>query len=188
MASLFAEAGAAVIDSDGLNRAQLRSGEVIETLQSWWGESICDASGQLSRQRIAEIIFGDPAQRRRLEGLLHPRIARHRERLIEAYQTDASVQAIVLDTPLLIEAQLDRGCDAVVFVEADYAVRRERVRRLRGWPEGEWNRRENSQNALDKKRSKADYIVVNNSSDRDELRFAVQDLLTRLGLSGNTGA
>ena len=188
MASLFAEAGAAVIDSDELNRAQLRSGEVIETLKSWWGESICDPSGPLNRQRISENIFGDTAQRRRLEGFLHPRIARHRERLIEAYQADASVQAIVLDSPLLIEAQLDRGCDAVVFVEADYAVRRERVRRFRGWPEGEWNRRENSQNALDKKRSKADYIVVNNSSDLDELRFAVQDLLTRLGLSGNTGA
>jgi len=188
VASLFADAGAAVIDSDELNRAQLRSPELIGELKSWWGKSICHASGELNREQIAEIIFGDPAQRRRLEGILHPRIARQRERLIAAHQRDPSIRAIVLDTPLLIEAELDRRCDAVVFVDADHGVRQDRVTRIRGWTQAEWRQRENSQKALDKKRNRADYVLVNNSSDLAELRSAVCDLLGALGLSHGNGA
>jgi dephospho-CoA kinase len=183
VASLLAEAGAAVIDSDDLNRAQLQSKEVVEEIRSWWGESVCDSSGGLDRRRIAEIVFADPQRRRRLEQFVHPRIAQRRDRLMEAYQRTPSVVSIVLDTPLLIESQLDRRCDAIVFVDADDAVRLSRVTKIRGWTEDEWRRRENSQNALDNKRSRADYVVVNNSSDLDELRSSIRALLADLGIS-----
>ena len=182
VASLFAEAGAAIIDSDALNQAQLQSAEVKKTLRSWWGESVFSPSGELNRRRIAEIIFGDSEQRRRLERFIHPRIARQRRKLIQAYLQNASVKAIVLDTPLLIETRLDEQCDAVVFVDADRDIRRKRVVENRGWSEEEWNRREKAQNALDRKRDKADYIVVNNSSNLDDLRSTACDLLKKLGL------
>ncbi len=185
MAALLAERGAAVIDSDALNRAQLGMPEVVDTLTSWWGTSICGPDGALDRERIAEKIFADESERRKLERFLHPRIAAHRERLIEAYQRDPAVGAIVLDSPLLQESGLWRRCDAVLFVDADDAVRRERVVQHRGWTEAEWRRRENSQFALDKKRSNADYVVVNNSWDLDELRLAVHELVARLGMPGS---
>ena len=101
---------------------------------------------------------------------------------MDEYREDDAVRFIVLDSPLLVEARLDRICDAVVFVEASDAVRLQRVRETRGWSEAEWIQREKTQNALDKKRSRADHVVVNNSSDLDELRNTVLDLLSGLGL------
>ena len=56
--------------------------EVVKTVVSWWGPSVCDGSGRLDRQRIAEVIFADPQERRRLEQLVNTRIAAQRERLI----------------------------------------------------------------------------------------------------------
>lgn len=182
VASLFAEAGAAVIDSDALNQAQLRDKEVVETVESWWGPSVRDASGVLDRQKIASIIFADPEQRSRLEQLVHPRIAAQRERLIEAYGRNPDIRAIVLDTPLLTETGLDERCDVVVYIDADAEIRRRRVIANRGWTDEAWREREKSQNALDKKRAKADHVLVNNSSDLVELRSAVRNLLSRLEL------
>lgn len=186
VAALLAEAGAAVIDSDALNREQLQSPEIVRTLVSWWGEEIRDASGALDRQRIAEKIFDHPAERRRLEALLHPRIAAERDRRIELYERDPEVTAIVLDTPLLLESKLAQRCDVVVFVDADDAVRRRRVVEQRGWREADWRKREKSQFALDKKRAQADHVVTNNSTDLNELRNDVSRLLARLGLSLRT--
>lgn len=181
VARLLQERGAAVIDSDALNREQLRTDEVVRTLTGWWGEGILDSAGALDKARIAEKIFADEGERRRLEALLHPRIAAERERLIGAFQRDDRVWAIVLDTPLLLESGLDRRCAAVIFVDAAEEVRRRRVVEGRGWHEAEWRRREKSQNALDKKRASADYVVINNSTDLEELRNEVNRLLDRLG-------
>ena len=180
VADLLGELGAAVISSDALNREQLADAEVRETLRQWWGEKVVRPDGALDRSQIAGIIFEDQRQRRRLEDFLHPRIARERDRLIEAYGGDAAVRAIVLDSPLLVESHLDVMCDAVVFIDADDVVRRKRVTDGRGWTETEWRRREKTQNALDKKRERADYVLVNNSSDLALLRTQVEELLQEI--------
>lgn len=185
VARLLAECGAAVIDSDELNRQELQSPEVIETLVSWWGEGVRrkeDGRGNsgLDKDRIAKIIFSDAEQRKRLEQFVHPRIARQRDRLIATYQLDPSVKLIVVDSPLLLESGTDRACDQVVFVDADDAVRLERVTGRRRWSAEDWKSREKSQIALDKKRSRADHVVVNNSSDLAQLRTAVSLLYRKL--------
>ena len=177
VASLFARAGCAVINSDELNRAQLATPEVISELVSWWGERILDATGQLDRKQIAAVIFKNTEQRKRLEAYLHPRIARESERLVGEFQADPAARAIVFDSPLLIEAGLDTKCDAIIFVDTDEETRLSRVMQNRGWSEDQWQRREKSQFALDKKRARADHVVANNSSDLDELRSSVDDIL-----------
>lgn len=185
VARLLAECGAAVIDSDELNRQQLQSPEVIETLVSWWGEKVRrkeDGRGSsgLDKEQIARIIFKDAGQRRRLERFVHPRIGRERDRMIAAYEHDPTVGLIVVDSPLLLESGSDQSCDQVVFVDADDSVRLERVTQGRGWSAEDWKSREKSQIALDKKRSRADHVVVNNSSDLAQLRTAVQILYRKL--------
>ena len=103
-----------------------------------------------------------------------------RLRLIEQYESDARCRFIVLDSPLLLEAGLDRDCEAIVFVDSSDEVRKSRVQRTRGWQSSEWIAREKSQITLDKKRKKADYVVANNSSDLNELRLATGNLLESL--------
>lgn len=182
-AAVFAEAGCAVINSDALNSAQLAKPEVIAELVSWWGDGILGADGQLNRKEIASVVFKDQDQRKRLEAYLHPRIARESQDLKARFQSDPSVRAIVLDSPLLLEAGLDAQCDAVIFVDADDQTRLLRVVQSRGWSEDQWRRREKSQFALDKKRGRADHVLANNSSDLDELRSSVDDILQSIEIS-----
>ena len=180
VASAFADAGCAVINSDDLNSQQLADPEVIAELTGWWGEKILTESGTLDRKAIASVVFQDPSQRKRLESFLHPRIARESDRMLAEFRATPSVRAIVLDSPLLLEAGLDAKCDTVVFVDADDQTRLSRVVRSRGWSEDQWRQREKSQFALDKKRTRADHVLANNSSDLDELRSSVDDILQSL--------
>ncbi len=185
VAGMMAEAGAAVISSDALNRTELESPEVRATLTGWWGDGILAPDGRVDRQALRRRISADPNERARLEALMHPRIARLRQELMTRFLKDTDVKAVVLDSPLLFEAGLDEQCDAVVLVESDRAVRLERVRQSRGWTGEDLDRLEASQKGLDFKRDRADYRVVNNS-DPDDLRRQVRGVFSQI-LSGSPG-
>ncbi|MBA4028637.1 MAG: dephospho-CoA kinase [Planctomyces sp.] len=177
VASLFAQLGCAVSDSDAAARAALLRTDVRDTLVSWFGPAILDESGAVSRPALARIVFTDPAQRARLEGLTHPIVHAERARLIDqAARTGAP--AVIVDAPLLLEAGVDRECDAVVFVEAPRALRLERVR-SRGWDERELDLREAAQLPLDEKRRRSHH-VVENAGDTAATRAAVEAVLGRV--------
>lgn len=171
--------GAAIIDSDRLAHEQLREPEVMAALRAWWGDEVLQSDGSVDRKAVAAIVFNDADALARLENLLYPRIAVQRDRLIGKYDADPSVRAVVLDTPKLIETGLNRTCDAVIFIDARREVRFARVLESRGWSMNELDRREKLQNALDKKRELADYIVVNNS-DVEGLRSSVEQTLSSI--------
>jgi dephospho-CoA kinase len=182
VAGLFEELGAAVIDSDRLVHEELRDPRVAVELQQWWGEAVCSPDGAVDRNAVAKIVFSDPTELQRLEGLLYPRLARRRAVLVADHQADPDIRAILLDAPKLYEAGVDVECDAVIFVDADRDVRLQRVAASRGWTEEELVRRENNLEPLDRKRALADYTVVNHSSVaelRSEIERVFASVLTR---------
>jgi dephospho-CoA kinase len=176
VATLMGSLGAVVIESDRLSHEELSSPEVLDILRSWWGEAVVQG-GKVDRSAIARIVFSESEARARLEQLLYPRIEARRERLIAQANADVAVRAIVLDSPKLFETGLDERCDAVVYVEVDREARVERVIRTRGWSADELARREKLQNALDSKRTRADYVIANNSS-LDALRIKVENVFS----------
>jgi len=177
VARFFELSGAAVIDSDRLAHDELNDPEVIATLRHWWGDSVLSASGEVERGAVGTIVFADPAELARLEGLLYPRLERCRRELIAAYEADERILAIVIDAPKLYEAGVDKVCDVVVFVDADQRTRVGRVADSRGWTEEELTRRENLQKPLDMKKASADYVLSNNSNI-EELRIQVKQVLS----------
>jgi dephospho-CoA kinase len=150
VAEFLAKMGCVISNSDAEGRAALREPVIRDTLVSWWGEAVLDDAGEIDRRAVAEIVFRDTEQRRRLEALTHPWIRARRDEQFAAAPPDTP--ALVIDAPLLIEAGLDRECDAVLFVDAPYELRLERLRRHRGWDESELKAREESQLPLDDKR------------------------------------
>jgi dephospho-CoA kinase len=160
VARLFGDEGCLVIDADALVREAYEDPAVRQMLRSWWGETIFRADGAVDRRAIAGRVFVDEAERRRLEGLLHPWVNERRRQIMEAAD-DAQTVAFVWDTPLLMETGLNRECDAVVFVDAPESERLRRVAAQRGWDEQELRRREKLQMPLDKKRELSDDVLVN---------------------------
>jgi dephospho-CoA kinase len=182
VAAIMEELGAAVIVLDDISHEELDDPEVLATIQAWWGNQVLKPNGNADRQAIRAIVAEDGEQRKRLERLLHPRIAHRSEELLTRYREDPSVKAIVWDAPLLFEVGLDKRCDYVVFVDAPEAERIQRVADQRGWSAEDLRQMEKSQKPLDLKKKMSDYVVTN--SDIDELRREVEDVFSKILTGG----
>jgi dephospho-CoA kinase len=179
VAKLFGELGCLVLSADDQVRVAYTNPAVRDTLKQWWGPGVINGKGQVDRRAVAQRVFEKPEERRRLEALIHPRVAALRDAAMEAAAADARVVAFVWDIPLLFEVGLDARCDAVVFVDAPWDERLRRVRETRGWDEAELRRRENLQLGLDNKRRMSNDIV-RNTADVGFARKQVQAILSRI--------
>jgi dephospho-CoA kinase len=103
VADLFAAHGAAVIDTD-LIAHQLTGagGRAIQAIRLAFGADFIADSGALDRAKMREAVFADPAEKKRLEAILHP--------LIRAETEHAAAQAegayLLFVVPLLVESGL----------------------------------------------------------------------------------
>jgi dephospho-CoA kinase len=171
VASILADLGCLVIDSDQRARAALDRPDVRDQLVAWWGDGVLAPDGRVDRSRVARIVFSDPRERARLEALVHPIVRQDRAAMIAeasavSGNAPARFRAIVIDAPLLFEAGLDRECDTIIFVDAPADQRLRRVQASRGWSAEELARREAAQWPLERKRA-ASAHVVNNADGAD---------------------
>lgn len=167
VAAAFEALGCLVIDSDRLSHEMINTPQVQRQLAAWWGPEVIRADGWTDRQRVGQIVFGDPQERKRLESLLHPLIAERRAAIISVGNTNPAVKAIILDSPLLLESNLDRLCDKIVFVDASEALRVQRLQRARDWDLEQLRKRERWQLPSVEKRQRADYVISNEGSPRE---------------------
>ena len=175
VAGILEELGCRVSNADAIVRDLLDEQEISDALQSWWGPEVIGQDGRVDRQRIAGIVFEDPAQRTRLEALLHPLVEQRRQ---ADFDRSPDARAHVIDAPLLLEAGLQDRCDLLIFVDTPRSVRLERVL-ARGWTEEDLDQRESAQWPLDRKRDHAHHVLVNDGSPAT-LRTLTTDLLENL--------
>jgi dephospho-CoA kinase len=170
----FERHGAAVISSDEIVHGLLRSNdEVRAALRERWGDEIFGPSGEVDRDRVAQIVFTDAGELDWLERLLHPRVVATylswREKLAEE-PTPPAVS--VTEVPLLYEVGGDSRFDAVVVITAAPEVRiSRRVRPMQD--------RERRLIPDREKVARADFAYVNDGS-LEELDAFVSGVVARL--------
>src|SRR4030042_1472676 len=78
VAAEFGRQDCLVVASDRLNHEVLRRPEVLRALAAWWGPQVVTAEGGPDRGQVARVVFSDPEQKSRLEGLVYPLIPQQR--------------------------------------------------------------------------------------------------------------
>lgn len=158
----FERHGAAVISSDEIVHELLRSDEEVRNaLRERWGDGVFAPSGEVDRDRVAQIVFADGGELDWLERLLHPRVVATyltwREKLAE--QPDPPAVSVT-EVPLLYEVGGDSRFDAVVVITAAPEVRiSRRVRPMQD--------RERRLIPDEEKVARADFAYVNDGSFED---------------------
>jgi dephospho-CoA kinase len=171
VSSEFGKLGCAVIDADKIAKGFLSNPEIQPRIIEKFGREILDSNQNIDRQKLAKIAFSDQKRIAELTKIIHPPVLAKTKELINAYESDDSIAAIILDIPLLAEVGWEKQCEKLVFVDSSPEKRAERAKN-RGFSEKEVKIRENFQISLDKKLQMADYIVHNNS-DFSELALQV---------------
>jgi dephospho-CoA kinase len=183
VARIWAARGVPVLDTDQLAREAVEPGSPgLSAVREAFGEKVIATDGTLDRGRLREIVFRDPAERQRLERILHPIIATLHRRWV-ADRIVEGIPLVVSEVPLLFEAGLETDFDVVVFVDAPDETRFHRLVHERGLEPEEARRIMASQGEPDGKRAKADYVVENDGT-LEELEAKAGALLQRLRAEG----
>src|SRR5690606_29889280 len=75
VSDFFAELGVPIIDCDKINNALLEENkEIRKTIVDHFGSDVQTSVGELDRAQLRHKIFNNPAERKWLEALLHPKI------------------------------------------------------------------------------------------------------------------
>jgi dephospho-CoA kinase len=121
----FARLGATVIDTDLLARELVEPGQpALAEIVDSFGPDMLTSEGALDRTRLRQHVFADPARRRQLEGILHPRI---RARALQlADQADTPYCILVI--PLLVETSADYRLQRVLLIDCPEDIQRQRIR------------------------------------------------------------
>src|SRR5881396_678202 len=143
--------------------------QVKNEIRQEFGTGIFSAEGDLNREKLRAIIFGDAAKRRALEQILHPRIRRQWSTQAETHRN--SPDFFFADIPLLYETGGETLCDRVVVVACSYEVQLGRLMERMSIKASEAKQMINSQMPLDEKISRGDHVAWNNS---DRARLAEQ--------------
>jgi dephospho-CoA kinase len=104
VATLLAEAGAAIMDADAISRAlTLPGGQAIPAILATFGDKLITPDGAMDREAMRGLVFSDPHAKRQLEAIIHPLVA-----LTLKAQTQAAIDTgktcLVFDVPLLVES------------------------------------------------------------------------------------
>ncbi|MEV5768148.1 dephospho-CoA kinase [Micromonospora sp. NPDC052213] len=173
VASRLADRGAVVIDADQVAREVVAPGtEGLAEIVATFSDRVLDAGGALDRAALGAVVFADEAARRRLEGIIHPRVRARTAELAAAAAPDAIV---VNDVPLLVEVGLAPTYHLVVVVQTAVATRLARLARDRGMDRAEAERRIAAQADDARRRAAADVVLTNDGSLAD-LHAAVDAL------------
>ncbi len=164
VARVFAEAGVPVVDADVIAREVVEPGtEGLEAVLVAFGRDLLGSDGRLDRAKLGERVFSDPAARKRLEAILHPRIAAASMARFAELAREGHPYAIY-EAALLVENGSYEMLSALVVVSASEATQVSRVRARDGIDEDAARARIAAQLPLAEKVRVADYVIENEGS------------------------
>jgi len=180
VAELFARRGVTIIDADVVSHALTApGGAALPAIADAFGAHLIDAAGRLDRAALREHVFADSDARKRLEGILHPRIRAEMRAQLAAARGPYAILAI----PLLFETGQTDLAGRVLVVDLPEQQQIERVAARSGLDEEQIRRIMASQASRERRLAGAD-DVIDNSGPAQALEPQVEQLHRRyLGLA-----
>lgn len=177
----FQELGAYIVSSDAIVHELLEHPKDLgQKILLTLGSDILQ-NGKIDRKILADKVFGNRDQLRKLEKILHPAVLQEIEHRYEQVRREKKYTSFVVEMPLLYEIQVEGFYDVVVTVVASDAVAKSRFV-AKGHTEQEYEKRMSRQLDPSIKAKKASYTLINNGS-LDDLRREVEKINTLIGVS-----
>jgi dephospho-CoA kinase len=183
---LLAERGAYIIDADKVGHEAYRpGGECYRAVVDAFGKDIVAPDGEIDRKALGAKVFGDEAQRRRLEGIVWPWMRGEMERRLAALRTEG-VPVVVLEAAVLIEADWVPIVDQVWVIIVPREVARDRIVSRNGLTAEQADARIDAQLTNDERARRAD-VIIENSGTLEKLEQRVGEAWDRL-VAATSGA
>lgn len=162
-AAVLRSMGLPVVDADSVSRSLTAAGgEAMPEIIEAFGAEMALPDGALDRARMRTLVFSDAAARRKLESIIHRRLAVIVDRLLAEGRRTAPF--VVYDCPLLIESADARArADRILVIDAPEEMQIRRLGSRSGLAEDAARRLLAAQTSRTARLAAADDVIVNDS-------------------------
>ena len=160
----FKRLGAKVVSCDELVHAELKNNKALQQkIRKTFGTGVF-YKNKIQRPALAKKAFSSKKALDRLNALIHPLA---KKRLVEFFKICSKNAVVVAEVPLLFEAGFNDLFDVTIGVATDPKIQRERLRqKCQTSAVSVIARRMRWQLSLEKKISRCDFVIDNNSNKR----------------------
>ncbi len=178
LALMEQEFGAAVLVADEIAHQLTEPGHICyEHITEEFGREILIPDGRIDRKKLAAIVFADPIRLKKLNQIVHPMVKEYIRGEISCLQLEEPAKIIVIEAALLIEDHYDEICDEIWYIYAEESVRRERLKKSRGYSDTKIDDIMKNQLSDEEFRKNCQKIIDNShslSKTREELKKALE--------------
>ena len=158
VAAWFASWGAYVVDADQVARDIVApGGAAFDRVVDLFGKSVLAPDGTLDRVELGRIVFDDDADRKRLEGILHPIIRDESRRRFDEHPDAAALG--VYEASLLVETGVHADFDCLIVAACRPETQLLRLTERDDLSEADARKRLAAQYPLEKKVALADHVI-----------------------------
>ncbi len=180
VAKMLAELGAPSFDADKVgHEIYLPGTPAYHDVIAAFGNGIVATDGTIDRKKLGPIVFADPAQLKRLEAIVHPRMFERMGQMVADMRAEGVKAPIVIEAAILIEARWQPLFNEIWLVVAPREKVVQRVEAERGLKPEQTEARIKAQ-LSDEERRKHATLAIDNSGTIEELRVKVAGLWREL--------
>jgi dephospho-CoA kinase len=173
VAHFLVELGAEVIDLDKVGHDVLsKNGNAYKKTTLNFGETILNKNGEIDRNKLGTIVFGDPMALKRLNNIVHPEIDKIVAKKMKEYR-QRGVKAVVLEAAVMQEAAKTKQTDEIWVMLAPEETVLRRLKERSGLSVQDVKARIKSQMTNEERAKKADVVIINDGT-LNELKVKVK--------------
>ena len=180
----FLEAcGIPVIDADKIYHALIeKDSPCVRELVDVFGKEILNSNGGVDRKTLGSIVFSDTsrAKTERLNQITHKFVKKETLRLLEQFEKQG-LSAVLIDAPLLFEADFHKLCDFCISLLAPQDIRLARIIARDNITAERAKARLSAQKDDVYYTERSDYIITNDS-DLENLTRQMKQIFEKEGL------
>jgi len=166
---IFESLGVPVFYADTEARKLYYDEEVINAVENAFGREVFDDNRQLLRQKLADIVFHDPAALKTLNGIIHPRLILRYTNWLQQRET---YPYTLHEAAIIFENGLEKSFDRIINVSCPENIRLERIKKRDSLSDNEIKSRMQWQWPDEKKNKLSDFVIVNDGS-----RFLIPQII-----------
>jgi dephospho-CoA kinase len=164
-AKFLSDEGLPVIFADDISKDILANDEgVKEQIIQVLGPNAFQGD-KINKKFIAEAIFSDAKKLKKINSILHPRVREEINKLSQKFFAKNDI--VFVEAALIYEAKIEKMYDYVVLIASDLKLRMERATQNKNLSKDEFIQREANQIDENVKKTKADFVFLNNTSKED---------------------
>lgn len=163
--------GARVIQADAAGHLLMEPSMLCyQPIIERFGSDILDEDGKIDRRKLGAAVFTDREKLEKLNAIVHPAVREWIKSEITKEKQAEKAPFVVVEAALLLEEHYDTICDQIWYIYIEDRVRRERLKRSRGYTDEKIDNILKNQQKDDVFRKYCQF-VVDNSSDFVENTF-----------------